>query len=117
MTGARIALLIGVVLVMVLSLLPAPALPPVTLWDKLQHGAAYAMLAASGAAGFPSQRGLIVVSCCLATLGGLLELAQRLASGREASSADWFANLAGIGLVFLIAIWIHKRTRGRDDGA
>lgn len=109
----RAALLLGVGVVTALSLAPAAALPPMDLWDKLEHAIAYACLAAAGCVGFPSRRGRLRVILALAVLGGLLELAQTLAPGREPSLGDWIANVTGIGVGCLAALLIDPLVRTR----
>lgn len=107
--AARLAFAVGVILVIALSLLPGPALPPMGFSDKLQHAVAYALLAAAGCASFPSRFGTVVTICGLIVLGGLLEIAQGFTPTREPSVADWTANIVGIGVVYLCARWIRLR--------
>lgn len=90
-------------MVTALSLAPAEALPPVALWDKLEHGLAYALLALTGCTGFTSGRARWLILCGLAGFGGLLELAQTLAPGRDLSGFDWAANMTGIAVGYAIA--------------
>lgn len=110
--AARLAFIAGVGLVMALSLAPASALPPLGLWDKFEHAAAYALLAATGCIGFASRRGRIAVVIGLAVYGGAIELVQPVVSAsRESSVADWVANLTGIGIGYALARLIESLIR------
>ncbi|MBL8659023.1 MAG: hypothetical protein JNM75_04620 [Rhodospirillales bacterium] len=106
--AARLAFIVGVGLITALSLAPASALPPLGLWDKLEHAVAYALLAATGCTGFVSRRGRIAVLIGLAIYGGAIEVVQPVASAsRESSVADWVANLTGIGVGYVLALLIR----------
>ncbi len=100
---ARLVFVVGAGLVTVLSLVPASALPPLGMWDKLQHAVAYALLAVAGCTGFSSTRGRRWVLIALAVYGGSIELIQSALSAREGSIADWIANAIGIGFGYIVA--------------
>jgi VanZ family protein len=109
---ARIAFFAGGLAVTVLCLLPVGALPPVQLWDKLEHMIAYAALAATGCLGFTGSRSRIIIVVSLLALGIAIELAQSLVPGRDTSAADLLANglgiIAGIGLARLFAAIVFR---------
>lgn len=92
---ARVAFFAGLLAVIVLCLLPAEALPPVPLWDKFEHFAAYGMLAAAGGVGYPTRGARAKVVLCLLALGVGIEVAQGFVPGREASAMDMLANAIG----------------------
>lgn len=89
---------LGVVAVVWVSLLPQESLPPVGLWDKLQHLVAYGALAVTGGVAFPGNRRLLVLGGALILFGGALELAQSQIPGRFGSLGDALANGLGVAL-------------------
>lgn len=91
------------VLIAVGSLLPGPVVATVHLWDKLEHGSAYAALTLWLAGLEPRSRAwrpaLMSVAC-----GALLELAQgTLTATRLFDPADLVANASGAAVGLLIA--------------
>ncbi len=93
---ARIAFAVGLVIVVVLSLLPASGLPSTDFSDKIEHFLGYFVLAAAGAAGFHGHRGRIVIILGLILFGILMELGQMVAPGRDPSIGDVIANTLGV---------------------
>ena len=89
---------LGVVAVAGVSLLPQESLPPVGLWDKLQHLLAYGALAVTGGVAFPGNRRLVVLGGALVLFGCALELAQSGIPGRFGSLGDALANSLGVAL-------------------
>jgi VanZ family protein len=69
--------------------------------DKFKHGVAYFVLGITAALVVP-RRHLVLVLCGCWLLSGIVELLQHLQPGRQASFYDWFANLAGLTLAYLI---------------
>ena len=59
---AQVALVLGLVTVGWLSLAPSDSVPDLGLWDKLQHGAAYAALAVVGCVGTTSRMALLALA-------------------------------------------------------
>lgn len=85
------------------SLTPTSALPGVTLWDKFEHAGAYLVLAALGAAAFPSRLRRLAVGLFLGGIG--VEVAQSLMGlGRQGDPLDALANTAGIALGLGLAL-------------
>lgn len=103
------ALAIGImVLIAVLSLLPAADLPGIEGSDKVKHFIAYAGLAGPLAIWAGPGRALRVF--LVAALFGLaMECAQYLApTGRDFSLLDEGANICGAGLGTLIAVALRR---------
>ena len=103
--AALVLFVLGVLAVASVSLLPQQALPPVGLWDKLQHLVAYGALALTGGAAFPGNRRLLVLGGGLILFGGALELAQAGIPGRFGSIGDALANALGVALGLAVAHW------------
>ena len=51
----RAVFIVGIVVLAVLLLTPGDYLPNVDLWDKLEHGLAFGVVAFTGAVAFPSR--------------------------------------------------------------
>ena len=102
---ARFLFAVGVVLVIAVSLAPREALPPVGLWDKLQHFLAYGALTLLGGVAFPGRQRLLVLGGWLVLLGGALEFAQGQIPGRFGSLGDALANALGVALVLAAIQW------------
>lgn len=117
-------LLLGwMVVVTVLSLLPAKELPLArALWDKLEHASAYAVMTAlAGWSWGDRRRPLSVWSTAAlggALYGGAIELAQgAVGTGRSADPGDALANAVGAGAVWLVAVLCALgKGRGGTDG-
>lgn len=119
-------LVIGWVLILLsfyFSLMPAASLPDVGVSDKMEHAAAYAILAVWFAGLYPRSR-YIVIGGALFAMGVVIEIAQgAMHVGRQADVKDVIANTIGIiaGLL-LAALWlggwaerIDGWARGRDN--
>ena len=79
------------------SLLPASDLPPVGVSDKLEHGVAYAVLAAGAVQLFRYRLSWGMVCVMLVFLGiGLEYLQGAMGLGRMADRADALANTVGV---------------------
>jgi VanZ family protein len=104
----------GILVVAVLMLTPADELPTVGLWDKLEHGLAFAVLASSGAVAFPRRSSLIRLAWGLPCLGALFEVLQLFAPGRDAAVGDALANTLGvaIGLAPFVIVPFVRIVRG-----
>jgi VanZ family protein len=109
---ARIALLLGVVAVSVLSLIPSDELPEVTLSDKIQHGLAYMALAAVGVAAFADRTARLSIAAGLFVLGMVLEALQRFVPGRYFDVWDMVANGAGVVLGYVVMLIVMSRVSG-----
>jgi VanZ family protein len=112
---ARLSFIIGTLAVTWLSLAPHDAVPEISMWDKLQHATAYAVLTMCGTVGFVARRSRLMVGAGLIVLGFGLEAAQAAVPGRIASIADGIANVAGVALGFLTA-WVGNRLAGTKEG-
>lgn len=112
--AARVAFLSGVLIVTWLSLLPREDMPNVGVSDKLLHMAAYAALTVPGIFGFQSRRSVLFIAAGLLALGCILEIAQTMIPGRNASIFDASANGLGIALG-LIAAWAAQILMNRHS--
>lgn len=98
---------VSVVLVFVLSLLPASALPRLPFSDKLAHFAAYALLAFLPAL-HESPRSVALQVLAVLAMGILIEFGQSYSVGRFSEVADVVANAGGA--VCGVAVGILLRT-------
>ena len=110
---SRIAFIVGLLAVILLSLLPPEALPDPGTWDKLNHVMAYAALALAGGLGFRGLRSLLLIGIGLLILGAGIEIAQAALTYRSASAYDALANLIGIALGSIAAIGTHAFAQRR----
>jgi hypothetical protein len=105
--GACLAVLIG-------TLLPSSHLPhmAISLWDKAEHAAAFALLYGLGHALYAQQR--LKLALGLLLFGAAIELAQASVGWRSGDWLDWLADAVGIGLGLLIACtWTQARQKLR----
>jgi VanZ family protein len=87
-----------------LSLLPVRYLPPVQLWDKLEHALAYVALA-FWFGSVVVRRDILWVGLALLAFGGLIELVQGwMRMGRSADLFDLLADGIGILLGLLLVL-------------
>lgn len=101
-----------VVLIAVLSLLPAEDMVRTPLGGHVEHMTAYAGTAALLRLSYPRQGKRIAVA--MSMYAGLLELLQNLAPGRHPAVADWFFSSAGalLGIVLIhvtCQVWWRRR--------
>ena len=104
----------AIAVVIMLSLLPAPALrfvPPGS--DKLEHMLAYLALTLWYSQLCADRRALAWRALGLLALGGAIELGQALTPYRTAEWGDLAANAAGVGLGFLLGLgragnWLER---------
>jgi hypothetical protein len=94
----------AVLAVVLLSLLPGSAVPAIGVNDKLEHVAAYAILAALGSSGFPRFSSGMVVAMLLLMLGIGLEVCQSFIPGRSADIFDIIADAGGISAGFVLKL-------------
>lgn len=106
--------IVGIVVLAVLLLTPGDDLPKVSLWDKLEHGLAFGLLAVTGAVAFPGRASLLRLAFGLLCLGALFEVLQNFVPGREAALGDALANTLGvaIGLTPLVIVHLGRIARG-----
>ncbi len=104
---------VGIVVLAVLLLTPGDDLPKV-LWDKLEHGLAFGVLAFTGAVAFPGRSSLLRLGFGLPCLGILFEILQIFVPGREAAVGDALADTIGvaIGLTPFVIIQLDRIVRG-----
>jgi VanZ family protein len=96
-----------VVAVYVLAIMPARQAPSVGP-DKIEHMLAFFTLAILAALALP-RLSLMWVGAGLALFGGVIELTQLIPLlHRDASFADWFADLAAITVGLLIVVPVRR---------
>ena len=84
-----------------LTLTPSDGLPSVTLWDKLEHGCAWAVLTGLGLGLALWRPGFLIGFTIL--LGAAVEVAQgAMGWGRSADPLDWLADIIGVAAAVLV---------------
>lgn len=92
----RVLFVSTILVVTALSLLPAAAVPATGIGDKIEHIAAYAILAVFGMNASLRLASSLGVLVFLFALSMLLEQLQRLAPGRSNDVLDVIANVGGL---------------------
>jgi len=92
----RVALALSVAGIAVLAFSPLPAPPGPEGIDKLQHAAAFALLAALAEGAYPGRQIALARWGLLFGYGLSIEAVQALLPYRDASAADLIANAIGI---------------------
>jgi VanZ family protein len=96
--------LFAVTVLVVVCLLPSPDLPNLHVSDKLEHAAAFALLAGSAVQLF-ERRALLMVAIGLLALGAGIEFAQALfTTTRAMEAADVVADTVGIVVGLSVAL-------------
>lgn len=93
---------VGVALALALSLWPGGAPLPVHLWDKIQHGAGYALLTLWFTGLYPRDRYLRIGLACF-LLGAAIEALQGFTETRSMDARDLVANSVGISTALALA--------------
>ena len=95
-----------------MAVIPNPPQPPGSPSDKVQHIAAFLVLAGLGRWAYPKTRKRRLL-LGLAAFGALIEVVQALPIvGRDSDPLDWVADVSAALLVFLIiALWPHSKKR------
>jgi len=97
-SASRVALIFVLLAVIALSLYPRPEslLGPLSVYDKVEHFAAYAVLAFFALRVFPRENLPLLVLSALscAAIGGVIELVQPLV-GRHKDVYDFLVDLGG----------------------
>jgi len=96
-TAARLVLAVAMLTITWLALTPQPD-PPGLGWDKLNHVAAFLVLAAMAEAGWPRRASLPWRLGLLLGYGLGIELMQGLLAYRQASALDFAADALGVAL-------------------
>ncbi len=94
----------------ILSLLPAKAAISTGGYDKLEHGAAFAILAGLMRLTWPKPSVFMTFLACT-LYGGLIEVGQAFSPGRHPDLWDLFADAVGATLgLMLINYWVSRRS-------
>ena len=100
---------LAIVAVVVVCLMPPPALPPLPdHGDKVEHFASYFLLAFGAVQLFAARRVLLLAAAGLVVLGVGIEIAQgALTSDRSADPYDALANSVGValGMAMMLTPW------------
>jgi VanZ family protein len=104
--------------VVILSLAPRGALPPVSFDDKIEHVLAYAALGLLGVTTARSATEMLRTVCGLIALGIALEFLQAFSPGRSPELNDALADIIGTaigggGAIILQRIRVTALARGR----
>ncbi|MDZ7622747.1 MAG: VanZ family protein [Candidatus Competibacteraceae bacterium] len=111
---ARMALTVAAITIAVLALMPAPAVPVSTSWDKLDHWFAFFTLALLAEQAFPQQPFWRRIAPGVLIYGAGIEVAQSFTSDRDASAMDVLADGIGIaayGVVRQLAAMLVRPAR------
>lgn len=106
----RLAFLLCLIAVLVLSLLNDPDPRLSTGWDKGNHVLAFCVLTLLGRWSFPQQALLLVVGLCVYGIG--IEILQALSGYRFAEYADLLADAIGVALgfgLYALGRWAQRR--------
>ncbi len=96
----------------VLSLLPREYAISSGLGDKVEHIAAYGLLTVLAVPGWKERASPWVIGLIIIGYGGLLEILQTIAPGRDSSWLDLVANCLGVILGIGIVGLMRMATRG-----
>ena len=108
-----------VVLLAVLSLLPAEEMVRTSLGGHIEHATAYAGTALLIGLGYPAW-GWRRIAAVLVIYAGVLELLQNFSPGRHPAILDWLSSSIGamIGLAFVHMtdeVWWRRRDNARSS--
>lgn len=106
-TAAKLAFIVGVIIVILLSFLPAKQTASL-FNDKLEHLASYALLGLIGGLAFPTRRTTILLIVLLPILALALEIAQRFVPGRSTEITDVVVSGIGAWLVLIPKLALRK---------
>ena len=112
-TAARLGLAAALLAITWLALTPQPDAPGLG-WDKLNHVAAFLVLAALAEAGWPGRAALPRRLALLLGYGLGIELVQALLTYREASAVDFAADVLGVGLWHGLRLAVKQASTGDD---
>lgn len=94
--SARIAFWVAVIVSYIAAIVPTPASPDPTGWDKANHMLAFLTMAVLAGPAYPRVR-IAVLAAGLVAFGALIEITQMIPSlGRDAELADWIVDSAAV---------------------
>lgn len=99
--GWRALLVLQVVVVGWLAFDPHPPTEGVEVWDKLQHAAAFAVMAGTAFLGWPGR--LATAAAGLLAYGAFIEVVQTCIPERSGDWHDLLADAVGIAFALLLA--------------
>lgn len=93
----------------VMAVLPQPPELPGAPSDKIQHIAAFFVLAALASVAYPA-RSPVFLGAALSLFGAFIELVQWIpALHRDADPVDWVADTAAAALMLIALHWLRAR--------
>jgi VanZ family protein len=104
----RLAGLLAVVILIVLSLVPGDLRPQTGAPGPFEHIVAYALTAGCLSFGFGQTRNMAVIVLCLSMLSGTVEIAQLYIPDRHSDIMDFVASSSGACIGVALA-WIVLR--------
>lgn len=111
--AARPVLAAAILVITWLALTPQPDAPGLG-WDKLNHVAAFLVLAALAEAGWPGRAALPWRLALVLVYGLGIELVQGLLAYRQASALDFAADALGVGLWHALRVVAKQWTTGSN---
>lgn len=114
-TVYKTAFVAALLAIYLLAVLPGDSLPGVQLWDKLQHAAAFFLLALLMGRAWPRSSLWRFRLPCLFAYGVIIELSQSMLSYREASLNDLLANASGLLLYVVLVNAVGEFTARRSN--
>lgn len=112
---ARLATLAAAIIIAVIASIPGPAgAPSVFGWDKLDHVSAFAALTLLARAGWPGARRWATGAALLAYGIGIELVQGSPLIDRTMSGFDLIADLVGIVLGLMLALWLGRAARTFD---
>ena len=105
---SRIAFWAAAVFAFVMAVLPQP--PSFDVSDKLEHMAAFFVIAVLGCMAYPNFS-RVKLALALVAFGGLIELVQEIPMlHRDSELSDWLADIFAVAIA-MACVWLVQRLR------
>jgi len=113
---ARFAFWIALAFTLLMALSPhPPRVLPFNVWDKVQHAAAFGVLAGLAAFGYPRSP-LVRLGEHLSFVGALIEVLQAMPMiHRDCDIRDWIADTIAITVALGLVRWLRSWPALRDS--
>jgi VanZ family protein len=114
-TASRVMTWVCVLVIAVLSLLPADAMVRTGFDGRVEHFVAYAGTMLIAGVGYGMQRGSLLKMAALCIYAGALEILQNFSPGRHPSFLDFAASCSGVvagGLLFMLTLGLLPKFGG-----